>query len=229
MDMERKVAASASDLLGAARDTQSKRSDLVEFCGQTVRIAPCRAADYYGIKRRAEQLEELAGKPYREQVENQLAWVAACVTEPRLEIADVVALSDAAPADFEKLASVCERASMGQPAPVWALGVLTAHVCGVYEQAEDGSLQRPIAEFWGVILGTVYQWLNSAEATTLPDFGALATALQGNDAGVEAAITAAREWSRSIEAEPKNASAALSMEDSSEPPSSGPTDTPENS
>lgn len=227
MNMERKVAASAADLLAAAQETRKRRTDLVEFCGQMVRITPCRAADYYGIKRRAERLEELADKPYREQVESQIAWVTACVTEPKLSVEDVVALSNAAPADFEKLAAVCERASTGPGAPVWALGILTAHVCAVYENAEENTLQRPIAEFWGTILGVVYQWLNSAEATELPDFRALARALEGNDTGVEAAITAAREWAKTLEAAPKNASEALTKEDSSEPPSSGPTDTPE--
>lgn len=228
MDLERKVAASVEDLIGAARTARERKTDDVDFCGLTVRIAPCRAADWYGIKRRAANLEELADKPYREQVESQLAWVVACVQEPKIEPKDAIELSNAAPADFEKLAAICEHISTGQPASIWALGIITAHVCSLYDQADEGSTQRAVAEFWGTVLGTVYQWLQSADATTLPDFSALAETLKGEDTAVEAAVDAARAWSKAILDAPKNASAAPSEDASSEPPSSGPTDIPAN-
>jgi hypothetical protein len=227
----RKVAASqrvvehptADGLLQAAKQTADETTQDVLFCGQTVSLGRAAARDYYKILRNAHDLEVVAGKPIREQVESQLAWVVACLREPKITIEQAVEMSDAVPADFEKLAMVCEHISQGQPVQTFALGVLIAQAAQMVERAEAGTVEMLAAEFWKTILGVAHQFM-AGDSMTMPDFAELGKALQGEGVGVQVALDLARSWAERQDVEAKNASEALSASDSSEPVSDGPTE-----
>jgi hypothetical protein len=228
---KRKVAAqgvqrpTAEALVQAAQAAGQESTQDILFCGQTVSIGRAAARDFYRIQRNAHDLEVVAGKPYREQVESQLAWVVACLRSPQITLEQAVELSNAAPADFEKLAHVCEHISAGQPLQTFALGALVAHAAQLTEQAEPGTVEILAAQLWQTILGVAYEFI-AGDSPTIPDFAALGKALQGEGVGVQVALDLARSWADAQEAEAKNASEALSDTDSSEPASSGPAEAP---
>lgn len=159
--------ATASEIITRARENRAKQVQKVTWPGWDVEltIAPASASQLYQAQEIAANIEAKQGRARPLQLETNVAWVAACVLEPKFTAVECYELADADPGQFEKLAQLCQAISQGTP-----LSILCLHVWASLADANEareakGEIPAGSSRFWRSVVNGFIQFIdgNGAE------------------------------------------------------------------
>lgn len=217
----------AAEIIDKARANRAKQVHSITWPGWGVAltIAPAPPSAYFTAQQLAADIETKHGRKRPVQLETNVAWVAACIQEPKLTAAECYELADADPGEFEKLAQLCEAISQGTPMPILCLHAWAGLADTLASREAKGEVPSGTVRFWRSVVNAFLQYIDSDGLT---DPQAVANAiLEAEPSNVDEAADALETFFSTLEEERGNASEGSSA--SGNPASSTPGGPPENS
>lgn len=219
--------ATARDVINAAKAHRKTLSQTLTMPGwdMALTVVPATAREQYSALEIARKEALARGGRQVDSLNAHVAWVLACVKEPKFNGAEVYELAQADPGNFEKLAEICEAISRGTPLPLLMLHAWAGLAESLQEREAAGQVPVGSSAFWRSIAGAFAEFVAGDGGA---DPQAVAKALAESDAvTAEDGADVLQAFFAEVEDERKNVSEGSS--DSGAPASSTSDGPPENS